>query len=431
MAKRETPQYGQMVCEKCGRRKSELDFYKQKNGKRYPMCKECLTMHVDNRKPDTFLWILKEFDVPYIESVWVSQANKLFLKNPAKFGPKTVMGTYLRTMAMNQYCFYTYADSDKINGTLNQRKNIPEDAEREKELKRKLEAGEISEAEYNTLTFTNARGGNQVDNVSEAKDIVLEDVPKITDPSAAEKLTNLNGTMQQYVPSVDIDENTIKEELTNEDIKYLALKWGLAYKPSQWVQMEKEYNEYAGQFRLNVDRDKVLKNICKLSLKMQEALDIGDVKTYRDLATTYDMMRKSAKFTEVQKDEHERREIDSVGEIVAFVEREGGAIPCKDDPIKYPQDIIDFVIKDIKNYMDTLVKEELGLSDLIESYVKKLEQNKSKSVQDIMNVDFKKTEVEDNISDNNEDEFDNFQIQNIEEEAAELARLGEGNNGTV
>ncbi len=57
---------------------------------------------------------------------------------------------------------------------------------------------------------------------------------------------------------------------------------------------------------------------------MDEALDLGDTKTFKDLSVTYESLRKSGKFTEAQKQEEERREIDSIGELVAFVEERVG-----------------------------------------------------------------------------------------------------------
>ena len=34
------------------------------------MCKECLTMHVNNFDEDTYVWILKEADFPYVPEEW-------------------------------------------------------------------------------------------------------------------------------------------------------------------------------------------------------------------------------------------------------------------------------------------------------------------------------------------------------------------------
>ena len=40
-----------------------------------------------------------------------------------------------------------------------------------------------------------------------------------------------------------------------------------------------------------------LKMICKTSLKMNEAIDCGDIDSYQKLSRVYDSMMKSAKFT--------------------------------------------------------------------------------------------------------------------------------------
>lgn len=53
---------------------------------------------------------------------------------------------------MLQYRDLTYADSDSIN---NVGKDITVDEDYEEQLKAKLESGEISQGQYNTLTKTN------------------------------------------------------------------------------------------------------------------------------------------------------------------------------------------------------------------------------------------------------------------------------------
>lgn len=55
-------------------------------------------------------------------------------------------------MNMLQYRDLTYADSDSIN---NVGKDIKVDEDYEEQLKAKLESGEISQGQYNTLTKTN------------------------------------------------------------------------------------------------------------------------------------------------------------------------------------------------------------------------------------------------------------------------------------
>lgn len=491
------------TCAKCGKTKKETYFYKIPNtDERCDLCKTCLTMYIDNRRPDTFKWILKKMDVPYVEKKWVELANKSYMKNPATFGPMSVIGTYLRTMNMEQYKNLKYADSEKINNEKFQQakkeqqniKGTSYDEEFENRLLESLKAGEISQAEYNTMSRKSVldrinekmRQGeeevasnpdsvldkkelevpeNTVDSeeikknadvISAAKDVeqeflakkaeeekkkkqpkeaeepepqVLDLMPDVASSLGVNPVENISdaplditGEMQNdFIPDVArIDEAQITESLTEDDIKYLSLKWGLLYKPSEWVKMEELYQKYAADYELSTDREQVLKNICKTDLKMNQALDVGDIKTFKDLQGANDMLRKSGKFTDSQKQEEKKRDIDSIGELVAFVESKGGIIPRKDDPINVPQDKIDFIINDMKNYTDNLVKNELGLGNLIESYIKKLEENKAKSVDEII-AEGIKTDEDNAVTDEEAADFQQFQIEEREEEAKRLA----------
>ena len=491
------------TCAKCGKTKKETDFYKIPNtDKRCDLCKTCLTMYIDNRRPDTFKWILKKMDVPYVEKKWVELANKSYMKNPATFGPMSVIGTYLRTMNMEQYNNLKYADSEKINNKKFQQdkkkqqniKGTSYDEEFENRLLESLKAGKISQAEYNTMSrksvldSINEKMRQGEEEVASNPDSVLdknelevpentvdsEEIKKNADVISAAKVVeqeflakkaeeekkkkqskeaeepepqvldlmpdvasslgvnpvenisnaplDITGEMQNdFIPDVArIDEAQITESLTEDDIKYLSLKWGLLYKPSEWVKMEELYQKYAADYELSTDREQVLKNICKTDLKMNQALDVGDIKTFKDLQGANDMLRKSGKFTDSQKQEEKKRDIDSIGELVAFVESKGGIIPRKDDPINVPQDKIDFIINDMKNYTDNLVKNELGLGNLIESYIKKLEENKAKSVDEII-AEGIKTDEDNAVTDEEAADFQQFQIEEREKEAKRLA----------
>lgn len=387
-----------LCCKKCGREKQEKEFFKMKSGDRIDICKECLLMHIQNDKPETFLWILEKFDIPYIEKKWVEIANKMYMKNPGKYGsPAHVpsLGTYVRSMNMTQYVDYCYADSDRLNFQDEKEKQELEakrqqlaDSEQERLLLEQLKNGEISEAEYNTRSFLT--------------------------PSSFE----MNETTTFLAPRVSIDENEITSNLTEEDLKYLAIKWGVMYKPSEWVKMEELYCNYESEYELNIDRAEILKKVCRVSLKMDQALDAGDMQSFKALSSTFDQLRKSGKFTESQKKEEVKRELDSIGELVKFVEREGGIIPQFEDPIVYPKDKIDFIIKDIQNYINNLVKDDLGLGNIIESYIEKMQKEKIETVEDIMNKGFDdKNEV---LDEKDVAEFADFQASEIEKEAQAL-----------
>jgi hypothetical protein len=114
-----------------------------------------------------------------------------------------------------------------------------------------------------------------------------------------------------------------------------------------------------------------LKMICKTSLKMNQAIDCGDVDSYQKLSRVYDAMMKSAKFTEAQNKEGKSDFVDSVGELVAYCEKNGGQIPKHE--IKAPYDIVDKIINDLKEYNKTLIYEDKSLAEEIEQYLKNKE----------------------------------------------------------
>jgi hypothetical protein len=110
--------------------------------------------------------------------------------------------------------------------------------------------------------------------------------------------------------------------------------------------------------------------ICKTSLKMNQAIDTGDIDGFSKLSKNYDQMMRSAKFTAVQNKTEEEAFISSIGEMVRLCESEG-FIPRYHD--EENDDIVDLTIKDITAYLDRLVKTELNLGSLIESTIKQME----------------------------------------------------------
>ena len=401
-------------CAKCGRTLPETEFFKMKTKERTDLCKDCLTQYIDNRDPETFLWILKKFDVPYLKNVWTQKTNEIYLKNPGRFGPKSVIGTYIRMMNMKQYSHLHFEDSDhlkeKEEGEEEEKKeSAPE--EKETDLKTRLENGEISEAEYKTLSST----GKKVNELE--LDFVDMDIPKETEELVP----------QAFGQTYAKDDAYWANQLTQEDIDYLILKWGVMYSPQQWITMETMYNKYADEYDLNSDREEVLKKMCKTSLKMDLALDANDVTGYKNLATVFDQLRKSGKFTESQKKEEKRELLSTIGELANICEQNGGIIEKlpQFDPNIYPQDKIDFTLKDLQAYTYHLCAEELGLSDLIESYVEKLEKAEEESV-DINAglVTSAEEEEKDKLTDEEVFNFNNSLLENdIEEEAEELLRM--------
>jgi hypothetical protein len=106
-------------CEKCNRTMAAEQFYSSNNLEKYPndglftQCKKCMTMQVDNWDPNTFLWILEEADVPYIESEW-DQMLKKYAVDPKKTTGTTVLGRYLAKMKLRQWKDYHWADTERL-----------------------------------------------------------------------------------------------------------------------------------------------------------------------------------------------------------------------------------------------------------------------------------------------------------------------------
>ena len=95
---------------------------------------------------------------------------------------------------------------------------------------------------------------------------------------------------------------------------------------------------------------------------------IGFTKLSRELGN----QRKLANFAAAQRKKEEKNDfVDSVGELVAYCEKNGGQIPRFE--LDAPVDIIDTVIKDLKEYTKSLIYSDTALARQIEEYIKKKE----------------------------------------------------------
>ena len=118
---------------------------------------------------------------------------------------------------------------------------------------------------------------------------------------------------------------------------------------------------------------------------MNEAIDSGDIETYQKLSRVYDTMMKSAKFTEAQNKENNGETIDSASAIVDFVEAHDGEIPKFN--CTQPQDLIDKIILDLKEYNKSLIYSDTSLAQEIQKYlqdrrnVEKMRQDKQAAEQ--------------------------------------------------
>jgi len=348
---------GKVYCSKCGKTMAVSNFYTYKDGSKCELCKACLTMHVNNFDTSTFLWLLEKFDVPYIEAEWNTLRDRAYQKDPYKMTGMSVFGKYLSKMKLKQWKEYGWDDTERLKALAEERAKqygLPEDVKKQKieEMKEAYERGEINEAQWQTYQQVEA-----------PKPKIDFDNPT---QMAGDGVYPVNGNFEQ----VDIPDVT--ENLTEEDKIYLALKWGRLYRADEWVALEKLYDEFMDSFDIQgAARIDTLKMICKTSLKMNAAIDCGDVDTYQKLSRVYDSMMKAAKFTEAQNKADKADFVDSAGQLVAYCEKEGGQIPKYD--IQTEQDVIDAVIADLKRYNKSLIYEDKSLAQEIEQYLKNKE----------------------------------------------------------
>ena len=101
-------------CSKCRKTMADTNFYQYKDGTKCELCKTCLTLHINNFEPETFLWLLEKFDVPYIEAEWNTLRDRAYQKDPYKMNGMSVIGKYLAKMKLKQWNKYGYKDTEKI-----------------------------------------------------------------------------------------------------------------------------------------------------------------------------------------------------------------------------------------------------------------------------------------------------------------------------
>lgn len=344
------------VCEKCKRQMEDTNFYTYSNGEKLKYCKACLTMHIDNFDPSTFLYILQDIDVPWLPWEWNKLRDKAYAKNPQKMNGMSVIGKYLSKMKLKQFKGKTWADTQELQkkhqlqiAALGQ-----EDKAYAQHIKTQFENGEISEAQYRTLVSTEFQ--------KEHENAVPVSAPA-RDPIGIDNMFNEKDFISQdQLPD-------LTSQLTLEDKQYLAMKWGRTYKISEWIELEKNYTEMMNSFDIqDADSKNTLIFICKTTLKMNQALDCGDVEGYQKLSRVYDTLRKSAKFTAAQNKQEKSDFIDSIGQLVAYCEKNGGQIPRYE--IDTPYDIVDKIINDLKEYNKTLIYEDTALARQIQDYIK-------------------------------------------------------------
>lgn len=391
-----------LYCKKCGRQLKDTEFYTDRDKKKLDLCKKCLTMHVDNFDPQTFLWILQQVDIPYVPNEWEIIRNKAIeTKGPDSLNGMSVIGKYISKMKLKQWKDYRWEDTDKLMVQLEERQKaqIAEQQEYLDDIKEKYNSGEISEAEYKTLANSEEKYNNYLNNPSPVTMVV----------GATDNFNENNFMREDDMPD-------LAKELTDDDRKALAIKWGRLYKPTEWIELENMYTEMMNSFDIqDADTINTLILLCKTNLKMNQAIDIGDLDGFQKLSKVSESLRKTAKFTAAQNKEQKNDYVDSVGELVAMCEKEG-FIPRYATDI--PQDKVDITLKDMNAYLNKLVTQDLGFGQQIEDALKKIQIQKE--------INEAQEAAEDGTVEMTNDDFMDFYDEIAEQKAQdELTKKGE------
>ena len=388
------------TCQKCNRFLNIDQFYRSRNLEAYPpegylpVCKKCFTMHLNNWEPSSITPLLEIMDVPYIPEEWEALLQR-YGQDPKKTSQTAIFGRYLSKMKLKQFSEYRFADSERII----------EEREKQKQIA-------AARDESYRLRYAAIQDGNVLDKVNAdisllSDDEILELFPQVEYQQQLQQ--GFLGAQQfQQVPQ----EPSVEDQIPIEDKMKLSIKWGKTYTVNEWLTMERMYRDMLESYEIKTASHlDYLKMICKTSLKMNQSIDVNDFEGYNKLAKVYDSLMKSAKFTAAQNKTESENEFQAVSELILMAEEEG-FIPRFD--VSVPQDIIDATMRDMERYLNTLVREEQGLGNLIEvaiSQMKREEEANAELEAALEGESF----VEEDLTDEDYIDFYEFQEEDDEE----------------
>lgn len=377
-------------------------FYGSNNLQKYPngkldICKKCITMHVDNFNPDTYMWILQECDVPYVPDEWHKLLEK-YAYDRDKLTGMTILGRYLSKMKLKQHKDYRWKDTAFLQEMA--------DTKKEQAMKRQgYDAQEIA------LQLEKDRQYLPEDGV--AKEPVYNEMPSAPYP------------VEDYFAE-QCEGEELNIDLTDEDKTYLRLKWGKTYKPEEWVKLEQLYEEMMQSYDIQgAGHIDTLKLICKTSLKANQLIDMGDIEGFQKMSKVYDSLMKSGNFTAAQNKSESGEFVDSIGELIELCEKDGY---IERYYIESPNDKVDLTIQDMQRYTRTLIEEETNISTMVE---KALRENAKEDEEDAKNnesdiideADLSIEDLEKTLRDEDYTDFEDFKDELAQEDAKFLESL--------
>lgn len=392
----------QYYCKKCNRTMGADQFYGSNNLEKYPngkldTCKKCITMHVDNFNPDTYMWILQECDVPYVPDEWHKLLEK-YAYDRDKLTGMTILGRYLSKMKLKQHKDYRWKDTAFLQEMA--------DTKKEQAMKRQgYDAQEIA------LQLEKDRQYLPEDGI--AKEPVYDETPSAPYP------------VEDYFAE-QCEGEELNIDLTDEDKTYLRLKWGKTYKPEEWVKLEQLYEEMMQSYDIQgAGHIDTLKLICKTSLKANQLIDMGDIEGFQKMSKVYDSLMKSGNFTAAQNKSESGEFVDSIGELIELCEKDGY---IERYYVESPNDKVDLTIQDMQRYTRTLIEEETNISTMVE---KALRENAKEDEEDAKNnesdiideADLSIEDLEKTLRDEDYTDFEEFKDELAQEDAKFLESL--------
>lgn len=392
----------QYYCKKCNRTMGADQFYGSNNLEKYPngkldTCKKCITMHVDNFNPDTYMWILQECDVPYVPDEWHKLLEK-YAYDRDKLTGMTILGRYLSKMKLKQHKDYRWKDTAFLQEMA--------DTKKEQAMKRQgYDAQEIA------LQLEKDRQYLPEDGI--VKEPVYDETPSAPYP------------VEDYFAE-QCEGEELNIDLTDEDKTYLRLKWGKTYKPEEWVKLEQLYEEMMQSYDIQgAGHIDTLKLICKTSLKANQLIDMGDIEGFQKMSKVYDSLMKSGNFTAAQNKSESGEFVDSIGELIELCEKDGY---IERYYVESPNDKVDLTIQDMQRYTRTLIEEETNISTMVE---KALRENAKEDEEDAKNnesdiideADLSIEDLEKTLRDEDYTDFEDFKDELAQEDAKFLESL--------
>ena len=312
-------------CDTCKKTMDVKHFYFKLSGEPMNTCKKCLCLGLNVHQPETAFKILKEVDIPYIPWEWLTLQQRYSPDPNRPKNPQSVLGRYIAKMRLAQFKEFTWDDTPKF---VEEHKN---NLEREDEIKQR------ENERYKASLIEQGRS-------EEEASIILKE-------------------LEEPVEIFDFG-----SMLTRDEKMTMTIKWGKSYKEDEWIRLERMYQEMEESYDISTasHRDYLVK-ICKVSLRMDNLMDVGDDDGFNKLAKTYDTLMKSAKFTASQTKENDSSL--AICEMFAIAERKLGIVEKYKGWVDEPLDIVDITIKDMQKYTENLVKGELNLETQIESAI--------------------------------------------------------------